>query len=157
MPRQRIDEAALSDVHRPRDDDPPRLRQTQPDPRRPPEPVGTLGCGHAIPLGHEGRDACQFAVELTSQLAAENPCRAGSVDVGEERDRLRGHRRGPASVPRRGRAALRAEMNEIVEDGVGGDARFWKLAQSLSALYPAGSEEKRWVDGVLARKKSFGF
>jgi len=45
----------------------------------------------------------------------------------------------------------------IVEDGVGGDARFWKLAQSLSALYPAGSEEKRWVDGVLARKKSFGF
>jgi adenine-specific DNA methylase len=45
----------------------------------------------------------------------------------------------------------------IVEEGVGGDARFWKLAQSLSALYPAGSEEKRWVDGVLARKKSFGF
>ena len=45
----------------------------------------------------------------------------------------------------------------IVEDGVGGDARFWKLAQSLSALYPAGSEEKRWVDGFLARKKSFGF
>jgi putative DNA methylase len=45
----------------------------------------------------------------------------------------------------------------IVEDGVGGDARFWKLAQSLSALYPAGSDEKRWVDGILARKKSFGF
>jgi hypothetical protein len=45
----------------------------------------------------------------------------------------------------------------VVEDGVGGDARFWKLAQSLSALYPAGSDEKRWVDGVLARKKSFGF
>jgi putative DNA methylase len=45
----------------------------------------------------------------------------------------------------------------IVEDGVGGDARFWKLAQSLSALYPPGSDEKRWVDGVLARKKSFGF
>jgi putative DNA methylase len=45
----------------------------------------------------------------------------------------------------------------IVEDGVGGDARFWTLAQSLSALYPAGSEEKRWVDGVLARKKTLGF
>jgi putative DNA methylase len=45
----------------------------------------------------------------------------------------------------------------IIEDGVGGDARFWKLAQSLSALYPAGTDEKRWVDGVLARKKSFGF
>jgi hypothetical protein len=45
----------------------------------------------------------------------------------------------------------------IVEEGVGNDARFWKLAQSLSALYPAGSDEKRWVDGVLARKKSLGF
>jgi putative DNA methylase len=45
----------------------------------------------------------------------------------------------------------------IVEEGVGKDGRFWKLAQSLSALYPSGSEEKRWVDGVLARKKSLGF
>lgn len=45
----------------------------------------------------------------------------------------------------------------VVEEGVGRDARFWKLAQSLSALYPSGSDEKRWVDGVLARKKSFGF
>ena len=31
------------------------------------------------------------------------------------------------------------------------------LAQSLSALYPMGTEEKRWVDGVLARKKGFSF
>lgn len=45
----------------------------------------------------------------------------------------------------------------LVEDGVGKDARVWKLAQSLSALYPAGSDEKRWVDGVLARKKGLGF
>lgn len=45
----------------------------------------------------------------------------------------------------------------IVEEGVGKDDRFWKLAQCLSALYPSGSEEKRWVDGVLARKKSLGF
>lgn len=45
----------------------------------------------------------------------------------------------------------------VVEEGVGKDARFWKLAQSLSALYPSGSDEKRWVDGVLARKKSLGF
>jgi hypothetical protein len=41
----------------------------------------------------------------------------------------------------------------LVEDGAGKDARFWKLAQSLSALYPGGTDEKRWVDGVLARKK----
>src|SRR5207249_1375360 len=45
----------------------------------------------------------------------------------------------------------------LVEEGVGQDSRFWRLAQALSALYPSGSEEKRWVDGVLARKKGLGF
>jgi adenine-specific DNA methylase len=45
----------------------------------------------------------------------------------------------------------------VVEDGVGRDGKFWRLAQALSALYPSGSDEKRWVDGVLARKKQFGF
>jgi hypothetical protein len=45
----------------------------------------------------------------------------------------------------------------LVEEGTGRDARFWKLAQALSALYPSGTEEKRWVDGVLARKKGLGF
>jgi adenine-specific DNA methylase len=43
------------------------------------------------------------------------------------------------------------------EDGVGRDGRFWRLAQALSALYPSSSEEKRWIDGVLARKKQLGF
>lgn len=45
----------------------------------------------------------------------------------------------------------------LVEDGVGKNGRYWKLAQSLSALYPTGTDEKRWVDGVLARKKGLGF
>jgi len=45
----------------------------------------------------------------------------------------------------------------LVEEGIGQDTRFWKLAQSLSALYPTGTDEKRWVDGVLARKKGLGF
>jgi adenine-specific DNA methylase len=45
----------------------------------------------------------------------------------------------------------------LVEDGAGRDARFWTLAQALSALYPASTDEKRWVDGVLARKKGLGF
>ncbi|RMG38105.1 MAG: DUF1156 domain-containing protein, partial [Planctomycetota bacterium] len=31
------------------------------------------------------------------------------------------------------------------------DTRFRKLAQALSALYPARTAEKRWIDGVLAR------
>jgi putative DNA methylase len=44
----------------------------------------------------------------------------------------------------------------LVEDGVGKDARLWKLAQSLAALYPPGTDERRWVEGVLARKKGLG-
>ena len=45
----------------------------------------------------------------------------------------------------------------LVEDAAGNDARFWTLAQALSALYPSATDEKRWVDGVLARKKGLGF
>jgi putative DNA methylase len=44
----------------------------------------------------------------------------------------------------------------LVEDGAGQDQRFWRLAQALSALYPATTDEKRWVDGILARKKGLG-
>lgn len=45
----------------------------------------------------------------------------------------------------------------LVDDGVGRDERFWRLANALSALYLPSSQEKRWVDGVLARKKGLGF
>ena len=45
----------------------------------------------------------------------------------------------------------------VVEDGVGQDGKFWRLADALNALYPAGSDERRWVEGLLARKKQFGF
>jgi hypothetical protein len=45
----------------------------------------------------------------------------------------------------------------LVEEGVGRDQRFWSLAQALSALYPTHTSEKRWIDGVLARKKGLGF
>jgi putative DNA methylase len=45
----------------------------------------------------------------------------------------------------------------LVDDGAGNNTRFWTLAQALSALYPASTDEKRWVDGVLARKKGLGF
>ena len=41
----------------------------------------------------------------------------------------------------------------MVEAGAGEDARFWRLADALSKLYPTNSPEKRWVDGVLARKR----
>jgi len=45
----------------------------------------------------------------------------------------------------------------LTEEGIGRDSRFWRLAQALSALYPRNSPEKRWVDGVLARKRIMGF
>lgn len=45
----------------------------------------------------------------------------------------------------------------LVDDGVGRDERFWRLAQAFSALYPPSTDEKRWVDGVLARKRGLGF
>jgi adenine-specific DNA methylase len=44
----------------------------------------------------------------------------------------------------------------LVDDAAGRDTKFWRLAQALSALYPPKSDEKRWVDGVLAKKKGFG-
>ena len=44
----------------------------------------------------------------------------------------------------------------LVEDGVGHDQRFWRLAQALAALYPTGTDERRWVEGVLARKRGLG-
>jgi putative DNA methylase len=45
----------------------------------------------------------------------------------------------------------------IVETHMDTDQRFWRLAQALSALYPTNTDEKRWVDGVLAKKKGLGF
>jgi len=45
----------------------------------------------------------------------------------------------------------------LVEDGVGKDPRFWRLADALAALYPRSTGERRWVEGVLARKKGLGF
>ncbi|MBW8076999.1 MAG: hypothetical protein GJU76_02765 [Gallionella sp.] len=45
----------------------------------------------------------------------------------------------------------------LVVEAVGRDQSFWSLAQALSALYPSNVEEKRWVDGLLARKKGLGF
>ena len=44
----------------------------------------------------------------------------------------------------------------LVDDGVGKDQKFWSLAQSLCALYPTGTDERRWSEGVLARKKGLG-
>jgi len=44
----------------------------------------------------------------------------------------------------------------LVDEAVGRDAQFWRLADALSRLYPMISQEKRWIDGLLARKKGLG-
>ncbi|MDW8069386.1 MAG: DUF1156 domain-containing protein, partial [Anaerolineae bacterium] len=44
----------------------------------------------------------------------------------------------------------------LVDEGAGRDGRFWSLADALSRLYPSNSPEKRWVDGLIARRKSLG-
>ncbi len=45
----------------------------------------------------------------------------------------------------------------LVDDGIGRDQLFRRLAETLSALYLTGTDEKPRVDGVLARKKGLGF
>ena len=61
-------------------------------------------------------------------------------------------------VVERGSRPKRSELLNrcLVEDGVSQDARFWKLADNLNKLYPPGTEERRWIEGVLARKKGLG-
>jgi hypothetical protein len=59
------------------------------------------------------------------------------LDRLHQADPLRASARTVEAFPGRGR--------------VGKDARFWKLAQSWS-LYPPGTDERRWVEGVLAGK-----
>jgi len=81
-------------------------------------------------------------------------------------------RQGEKGVPQVGRTVLdrvhqamilfaagrsEALRRFLMDEGVGRETKFWTLAQALSALYPRGSDEKRWVDGVLARKKGLGF
>lgn len=54
-----------------------------------------------------------------------------------------------------GHGRIDAMRRLLVDEGAGTDARFWRLAQALSALYPRQSEEKRWLDGVLASRRMF--
>lgn len=85
------------------------------------------------------------------------------VDVAIEKPELKAPQAGSTVLDRVHQAMILfaagrgdALKRFLVDEGTGKDARFWKLAQSLSALYPPGIDEKRWVDGVLARKKGLG-
>lgn len=61
----------------------------------------------------------------------------------------------PREDLREGKPQDAAEFAVHLDDGAGNDPGLWELAQAL-ALYPPGTQEKRWVDGVLARKKGLG-
>ena len=41
--------------------------------------------------------------------------------------------------------------------GIGKDARFWKLAQSLSALYPPGIDEKPGSMACWSGRRAWGY
>jgi adenine-specific DNA methylase len=45
----------------------------------------------------------------------------------------------------------------LVDDGIGRDQRFWRLGDALCRLYLPGTDERRWAEGVMARKKGLGF
>jgi adenine-specific DNA methylase len=108
----------------------------------------------AIPTARKKRpknDQLDLFKQLTGDESEENWDEKTVSKVGETTlDRV--HQSMLLFAANRGEALRRF----LVEDGVGQDQRFWRLAQALSALYPKNCDEKRWVDGVLARKKGLG-
>lgn len=42
----------------------------------------------------------------------------------------------------------------LIENGK--NPKFWTLAQAFAALYPTGTDERRWIEAVMARKKTLG-
>jgi adenine-specific DNA methylase len=116
----------------------------------------------AVPIGHDA--AKKEAKKKSAQLSL------GFVADLEEAEATGGW--GETGAPYVGRTVLdrvhqsmilfgagrgEALKRFLVDDGAGRDDRFWRLAQAFSALYPSSTDEKRWIDGVLARKKSLGF
>ena len=91
--------------------------------------------------------------ELTSAEDAETAWKEKTVKRVGETTLDRVHQAMILFAAGRGEALKRF----VVEDGVGQDSKFWRLAQALSALYPTGTDERRWVEGLMARKKQFGF
>ena len=118
-------------------------------------------------FGKDGANASESSPKATAKSSKKQLGLFAEIEAAEKQGFL-----GPTGVPKIGTTTLDrlhqamilfgagrsdALKRFVVEEGAGKDPRFWKLAQSFSALYPPGSDEKRWVDGVLARKKALGF
>lgn len=105
-------------------------------------------------IGRKKKDAqLDMFAQLTDPESAETAWREKTVKRVGDTTLDRVHQGMILFAAGRGEALKRF----VLENGVGRDGKFWRLAQALSALYPSGTDEKRWVDGVLARKKQFGF
>jgi putative DNA methylase len=126
-----------------------------------------------LPVAARVRDLFGRAAEMTASGAKRRPERRVQTSLFAEMERAETSSGGwgGAGAPNPGATTLdkvhqamllfaggrgEALRHFLVDAGAASDSRFWKLAQALSALYPAASEEKRWIDGVLARKKSLG-
>ncbi len=112
------------------------------------------GSSPVAPKGRKKDDQLKFDLfqELTASTDAEAAWGEKAVAKPGETTLDRVHQSMILFAAGRGEALRRF----LVDDGAGKDQRFWRLAQALSALYPKASEEKRWIDGVLARKKGLG-
>ncbi|PTY07974.1 adenine-specific DNA methylase [Opitutaceae bacterium EW11] len=106
------------------------------------------------PKGRKKDDQLNFDLfqELTRSSTAESAWGEKAITKPGETTLDRVHQSMILFAAGRGEALRRF----LVDDAAGKDQRFWRLAQALSALYPKASDEKRWIDGVLARKKGLG-
>ncbi|MGH9902968.1 MAG: DUF1156 domain-containing protein, partial [Pyrinomonadaceae bacterium] len=98
-----------------------------------------------------------------------NFTRARAFEMRDESGAVRAARGGEAEARRGGPTVLDrvhrgmilfaagrgAELRRFLI-AAGADEKFCLLGNALSALYPSGAEEKRWVDGVMARRKGLG-
>lgn len=115
-----------------------------------------FGKGESAPESAKGRKKKSNQMDLFAELiesgAGEDAWEEKTVEKPGETVLDRVHQSMILFASGRGEALKRF----LVDDGAGNDPGLWKLAQALSALYPPGTQEKRWVDGVLARKKGLG-
>jgi putative DNA methylase len=114
------------------------------------------GEGQAIPVPKKSRGRAGFLKGM-EDVSSPLPTSKSWDEIGPPRTGATVLDRVHQAMILFGKGQAEALKRFVVEEGAGTDARFWKLAQSLSALYPTGTNEKRWVDGVLARKKGLGF
>lgn len=120
-------------------------------------------------LGAQARTRWLFEQPDSSQprAAAPRARKARQAELFTPLEELAGVAKGPTVVPgastldRVHQALLLFAAGQsdglrrfLADDRVGSDPRFWNLAQSLAALYPEESDERRWIMGLLARRRS---